>query len=86
MSKDFLYIDGVTIHVARKVAKFTFGAFFHSVVKNKEIIGYDVYVWPETEIEEEKVKVDYDLIEQYKAFWGPSYRVLLFKSQEVVSR
>lgn len=73
MAKPFNYIDGIPLFTARKFARFAFADDFISMEKNLDLKSYDVYV---------REGVDEDMLEYYKEFFGPSYRVFIISEDE----
>ena len=67
--RDFNYVDGITISVARKVIKFLFPDNYFEVKKNNEEMTYDVYLIKED--------LDIDLLKYFKTYWGNRYRVFI---------
>jgi len=76
MSQRFTSINGITIHVCRKLADFAFGkANAFAVRYNYPEMCYDIYV-RETEITEARV-------EYFEDFWGEGFNVILLPADKI---
>ncbi len=73
---NFKSINGITIHVCRKLAKFAFGEENAFAVRNNfPEHQYDIYV-SETEGLE-------DQIAWFKKFWGPGFHIIRMPKDEI---
>ncbi len=75
MSKKFTSINGITIHVCRKNAKFAFGkSNVFAVRVNEQEFCFDIYIREADGLE--------DRINYFKEFWGPGFRVIEINPEE----
>jgi len=76
MAKRFTSINGITIHVCRKIANFSCGeANVYAVRYNYEEYRYDIYVKKKEELK--------DQLEYFEKFWGRGFYLIHLTDEEV---
>ena len=74
MSKEFNYIDGITIATCRRICRYAFGKErLFKVEKNFQEYTYDIYLRKLVQNDE----VDKDTLEYFQEFWGNRWRVFI---------
>lgn len=73
--KEFHYVNGLTIHTARRMCKFEFGDdMVFKIVKNSKEKTFDIFLMEG--VDENKVK-------DFRRFWGKNLRVFVINPTQV---
>lgn len=73
--KEFHYVNGLTIHTARRMAKFHFGEdLIFKITKNSKEKTFDIYLLEG--VDETKVK-------DFSRFWGKNLRIFVITAAQI---
>lgn len=71
--REFNYLSGINAATAKKIAKYTFRDYFFRIIKNNKNLTYDIYIY---------TGVDSEIIEDFKNFWGKSFRIFFMEVEK----